>query len=66
MEEKEFKTIEEQLDLLESRGMTIENRAKAASFLLHNNYYRISGYSAPGPQRTQSRPSREGRRGLRF
>lgn len=45
MAEKEFKTIEEQLDLLESRGITIENRAKAASFLLHNNYYRISGYS---------------------
>lgn len=42
---KEFKTIDEQLDILCSRGLTIEDREKAADFLIHNNYYRVSGYS---------------------
>ncbi|MDO4526639.1 MAG: Abi family protein [Candidatus Saccharibacteria bacterium] len=42
---KPFKTIEEQIKLLESRGLTIEDRSTAESFLLENNYYRISGYS---------------------
>lgn len=42
---KGFKTIDEQLDILASRGLIIEDRTKAADFLLHNNYYRVSGYS---------------------
>lgn len=42
---KEFKTIEEQIDLLISRGLSIPNRGKAAEFLYENNYYRVSGYS---------------------
>lgn len=42
---KTFKTIDEQLELLESRGLQIPNRNKAAQFLAENNYYRISGYS---------------------
>ena len=45
MAEKEFKTIDEQLDILKSRGLTIEDTAKAAKFLYRNNYYRVSGYS---------------------
>ena len=45
MADKGFKTIEEQLDILRSRGLTIDNEAQAKDFLLHNNYYRISGYS---------------------
>lgn len=45
MAEKEFKTIDEQISLLRSRGLTIESEADAHRFLLYNNYYRISGYS---------------------
>lgn len=45
MPEKDFKTIDEQLGILRSRGLTIEDDAKARDFLLRNNYYRISGYS---------------------
>ncbi len=42
---KEFKTIEEQLSILEKRGLKIEDKEIARDFLLLNNYYRISGYS---------------------
>jgi abortive infection bacteriophage resistance protein len=42
---KDFKTIDEQLQLLRSRGLTIADEDIAKDFLLRNNYYRISGYS---------------------
>ena len=45
MSDKEFKTIEEQIEILRSRGLTIDDEAQARDFLLRNNYYRISGYS---------------------
>ena len=45
MADKDFKTIDEQIDILRSRGLTIEDEAEAKDFLLRNNYYRISGYS---------------------
>lgn len=45
MADKGFKTIEEQLEILRSRGLTINNELEAKDFLHHNNYYRISGYS---------------------
>jgi abortive infection bacteriophage resistance protein len=45
MPDKGFKTIDEQLAILKSRGLTVYNEEKAKSFLLQNNYYRISGYS---------------------
>jgi len=45
MTDKIFKTIDEQLELLRSRGLLINDDAKAKDFLLRNNYYRISGYS---------------------
>lgn len=45
MAEKEFKTIDEQISLLRSRGLIIENEEDARRFLLYNNYYRVSGYS---------------------
>lgn len=45
MAEKEFKSIDEQLEILRSRGLTIKDEALAKEFLLKNNYYRISGYS---------------------
>ena len=45
MADKDFKTIEEQLEILRSRGLTINDESQAKDFLLNNNYYRISGYS---------------------
>ncbi len=45
MSEGIFKTIDEQIEILEKRGLTIGNKDYAKDFLLKNNYYRISGYS---------------------
>lgn len=45
MSDKSFMTVEEQLALLRSRGLTIDDESFARNFLLRNNYYRISGYS---------------------
>lgn len=45
MAAKDFKTIDEQLEILRSRGLSIADDGKAKEFLLYNNYYRISGYS---------------------
>lgn len=45
MPNKKFKTIDQQIDILKSRGLSIPNKAVAKEFLLHNNYYRVSGYS---------------------
>lgn len=42
---KEFKTIDEQISILKSRGLTISNYENAYDFLYKNNYYRISGYT---------------------
>lgn len=42
---KEFKTIDEQIEILKSRGLSIPDNTVARDFLLRNNYYRISGYS---------------------
>ena len=42
---KEFKTIEEQINLLKSRNILFENEENAKKILLHNNYYNIvNGY----------------------
>lgn len=45
MSDKEFKTIDEQLNILISRGLHVDDEEKAKKFLLYNNYYRVSGYS---------------------
>lgn len=45
MADKSFKTIDEQIEILRSRGLTIDDEGNAKQFLLRNNYYRISGYS---------------------
>lgn len=45
---KEFKTIEQQIDLLKSRGLNFENEEKAKEILLNNSYYNIiNGYKTP-------------------
>ena len=41
-----FKTIDEQIEILKSRGLTIHNDERAKRYLLTNNYYNIiNGYS---------------------
>ena len=45
MAEKKFTTIEEQITILKSRGLSISDEEKAKEFLIRNNYYRVSGYS---------------------
>ena len=41
---KAYKTYDEQVDLLASRGMAIGDRDAAVKQLQHINYYRLSGY----------------------
>lgn len=41
---KPFLSLEEQVDLLSSRGLDIGNRAAAMAFMHKTNYYRLSGY----------------------
>ena len=41
---KDAKTISNLITLLKSRKMIVENEEKANRLLLHNNYYRLSGY----------------------
>ena len=38
---KPFKTIDEQYDLLLTRGLAFTNEEKAKQYLLNNNYYNI-------------------------
>jgi len=42
--EKVFKTIDEQVDILEAKGLTITDREKTKNILLKENYFFISGY----------------------
>lgn len=44
---KEAKTIEEQLEILEKRGLIIENRDRAIETLRNVNYYTLTGYLFP-------------------
>lgn len=53
------KTFQEQLGLLESRGMVIADRESANHYLKHLNYYRLRGYWLPreaNPQSHQFKP----------
>ncbi len=42
---KPFLSLEQQIDLLESRGLIINDRQKALTILSRTNYYRLSAYS---------------------
>lgn len=45
MTSKPFKTIDQQLDILEGRGLIIDDRESAGNYLLRNNYYSlVNGY----------------------
>lgn len=45
MTQKDYKSLDEQITILKSRGLNIPDEAAAKQFLYHNNYYRVSGYS---------------------
>jgi abortive infection bacteriophage resistance protein len=45
MENKPFKSINEQVDILKERGLIINDITYAHRVLSHVNYYRLSGYT---------------------
>lgn len=49
MADKDFKTIDEQIEFLRSRDLSIEEEAEAKDFLLRNNYCRVSGWPTKPP-----------------
>lgn len=53
-EVKGYKTYEQQVDLLEGRGMDMGDRESAAGMLRRVNYYRLSGYWYPFRKLTAS------------
>ncbi len=40
-------SVEEQIDLLSSRGLDIQDQARALHYLRYIGYYRLSGYFRP-------------------
>ena len=44
MTEKIFKTIDEQVDILERKGLIVDNNEKTREILFRENYFFISGY----------------------
>ena len=42
--DKKFKTLQEQVDILESKGLLIEDRDECIEILLRENYFFINGY----------------------
>lgn len=49
---KPWKSYEEQLDLLISRGLAVTDRSKALDYLQRIGYYRLSGYWYPFRERS--------------
>ena len=41
---KDFKTIDEQITILEFKGLKIENKEYAKQVLLRENYFFLNGY----------------------
>jgi len=46
-------SIEQQIELLKSRGLEIPDHEQAAHYLYHLNYYRLSGYMLPFQEGTE-------------
>jgi abortive infection bacteriophage resistance protein len=44
---KVFRTIDEQLDILKSKGLTIEDYDQASEIVLRENYFFLNGYRGP-------------------
>ncbi len=47
MAAKVFRTIDEQLDILKSKGLTIEDYDQASEIVLRENYFFLNGYRGP-------------------
>ncbi len=47
MAAKVFKTIDEQIDILKSKGLVINDYDKASEILLRENYFFLNGYRSP-------------------
>ena len=47
MSAKVFKTIEEEIDILKSKGSIVEDYDKAKEILLRENYFFLNGYRSP-------------------
>ena len=47
MASKVFKTIDEQIDILKSKGLVINDYDKASEILLRENYFFLNGYRSP-------------------
>lgn len=62
---KKWKSIDDQIRLLISRGLQIKNTAAAESFLRHINYYRLTGYALPF-QRLDEKGNRVFKNGTSF
>ena len=57
---KSHKTVDEQIELLRSRGMVIDDQDTARHYLSHLNYYRLSGYWLPFESDHQNHIFRDG------
>ena len=44
MNKKEFRTLDEQIDILRNKGLTINDEDSAKEILLKENYFFINGY----------------------
>lgn len=53
---KPWKSYEEQLDLLISRGLVVTDRSRALDYLQRIGYYRLSGYWYPFRERSGAVP----------
>ena len=47
MIDKQFKNLEEQIEILKYKGMKIEDESYAKKILLRENYFFLSGYRYP-------------------
>ena len=47
MMEKRFKNLEEQIEILKSKGLIIEEEESVKEILLRENYFFINGYRYP-------------------
>jgi len=47
MFEKEAKTLQQQIEILKSRGLIINEEDDAVHYLSHISYYRLAGYWWP-------------------
>ena len=57
---KPHKTLEEQLALLISRGLTVSDEEKARHYLEHLNYYRLTAYWIPFQKNSQTHEFKSG------